>query len=221
MSYLFALQEALLEGFQNSTISTSKILVTLLVAYITALYIHLVYKQVTKDGFYNKSFGVSITIISIITAGILMAMQSSLVISLGMVGALSIVRFRTAIKDPLDLMFLFWSISVGIICGAALYELAIVMSVVATVGIFVFQMFPIKKRTCLMVVNAKNKAVYKTIEAECAKYCKSYLVRTKNLTKDGMELIIEVCLKNGSEEISEAIMGIDEVDYVNLLENDN
>ncbi len=82
---------------------------------------------------------------SVITTGIILGMQSSLVISLGMVGALSIVRFRTAIKDRMDLLFLFWSIGEGIICGAGLYGLAIILCVVVTLGILILDKFPIKK----------------------------------------------------------------------------
>ena len=82
---------------------------------------------------------------SLITSAIILAMQSNLVISLGMVGALSIVRFRTAIKDPMDLAFLFWSISIGIICGAGLYEIALVTSVGVTVFILVLDMLPVGK----------------------------------------------------------------------------
>lgn len=220
MKYLMFLKDALLEGYNNSTVSTSKIIVALLVAYVTAVYIHFVYKYVTNGSFYNKNYGMSLIIISVITAGILLAMQASLVISLGMVGALSIVRFRTAIKDTLDLLFLFWSISVGIICGAGIYDLAIIMSLVATAGIIIFQWFPIKKSMCLLVINAKSKKAYNDIETVCEKCCKSYSVRTKNMTKDGMELVIEVCLKSGGEDIVDDIMNIDEIEYVNLLAND-
>ena len=220
MNYLLALKDALLEGFNSNTISTSKIIITLLVAYVAAVYIHFVYKHVTSGSFYNKNYGVSMTIIAVITAGILLAMQASLVISLGMVGALSIIRFRTAIKDPLDLLFLFWSISVGIICGAGLYELVLIMSVFATAGILLFQMFPIKKSAYILVVNAKSSRSYEAIEAACAKCCRSYSVRTKNVTKDGLELIIEVFLKADSEDIVDVMMALDGIEYVNLLKND-
>jgi len=91
-------------------------------------------------------------IMAVVTAGIILAMQSSIVISLGMVGALSIVRFRTAIKDPMDLLFLFWSIGTGIICGAGLYEIAIILAVLVTLSIIFLDAFPIKKAPYLLVV---------------------------------------------------------------------
>ena len=97
------------------------------------------------------------SIISVITAGIILAMQSSIVISLGMVGALSIVRFRTAIKDPMDLLFLFWSIGTGIICGAGLYKVAIFLAVLVTVGICLLDMLPARKSPYLLIVNTSAK----------------------------------------------------------------
>ena len=120
MSFNDAIKKSVLEGFSYADLSTTKIMTTLIITFAIALYIFFVYKMVTKSAFYFKSLNISMAIISVVTAGIILAMQSSIVISLGMVGALSIVRFRTAIKDPMDLLFLFWSIGTGIICGAGL-----------------------------------------------------------------------------------------------------
>ena len=115
-------KKSFLEGFGGSDITTVRILVTLAVTCALALYIFIVYYVATKKTFYSKTFNIALFMIAVITSSIILAMQSNLVISLGMVGALSIVRFRTAIKDPMDLIFLFWSISIGIICGADRYD---------------------------------------------------------------------------------------------------
>lgn len=93
---------------------------------------------------------------SVITAAIVLAMQSNLVISLGMVGALSIVRFRNAIKSSMDLVFLFWSISIGIICGAGLYEIAFVASLILTVLLFLLDLVPTPKAALLLIVNSSD-----------------------------------------------------------------
>lgn len=220
MSFTDAIKESVLEGFAYNDISTTKIVVTLVIAYAIAMYIHLVYKFVTKNAFYYKNYGISMTIMSVVTAGIVMAMQSSLVISLGMVGALSIVRFRTAIKDPLDLLFLFWSIAVGIICGAGLYEIAIVVSVIATVGIVLFQVLPVKRGAYLLVINAETKQVFEQIVQSLQNQKASYAVKAKNISKDGMELILEVKLSGSDESLVEELLGIVGVKSVHLLEND-
>ena len=129
MSFKDIFKKSFLEGFTAMDISTSKILATLAMVVILSLYIFCIYQVVTRKTFYSKTFNISLAAIAIITASIILAMQSNLVISLGMVGALSIVRFRTAIKDPMDLIFLFWSISIGIICGGGLYEDAVMEAV--------------------------------------------------------------------------------------------
>ena len=219
-TYADIIKKSVIEGFVYADFSTTKILITLLITYVIAMYIHLIYKFVTKNAFYLKSYGVSMTIISVITAGIVLAMQSSLVISLGMVGALSIVRFRTAIKDPMDLLFLFWSIGTGIVCGAGLYGLAIIVAIVATVGILVFEIIPVKRNMFLLVLNANSadceEDVYRIISEECA----GYKVRSKCVDRKGIDIIVEVKLKEKNSQIVNMLLKIENVESVTLLENE-
>ena len=118
MSFKDIFKKSFLEGFATAELTGRVILAALGIAAVLALYIFFVYRIMTRKTFYSRNFGIALVGVALITAALILTMQSSVVISLGMVGALSIVRFRTAIKDPLDLMFLFWSISVGIICAA-------------------------------------------------------------------------------------------------------
>ena len=141
MNFNDAIKKSVLEGFSYADMSNAKIFTTLIITFLIAVYIFIVYKKVTKSAFYFKNFNISMAIISVVTAGIILAMQSSIVISLGMVGALSIVRFRTAIKDPMDLLFLFWSIGTGIICGAGLYKIAVILAVLVTIGLLILDLF--------------------------------------------------------------------------------
>ena len=112
------IQKSLLEGYATSNITVVTVLVCMLCTLAISLYIYYVYKYVNRNAFYNKSFHLSLILMAIVTAAIILTIQSNIVVSLGMVGALSIIRFRTAIKDPIDLGCLFWAISAGIICGA-------------------------------------------------------------------------------------------------------
>ena len=105
MGFKDVIKKSVLESFAGSDISLTKVIILLGVCFLISVYIFMVYKFVTKNTFYNGNFNVSMSIISVVVAGIILAMQSSIVISLGMVGALSIVRFRTAIKEPMDLLF--------------------------------------------------------------------------------------------------------------------
>ena len=156
MGFKDVFKKSFLEGFNGMDITTAKIAATLFVTALLALYIFAIYRLVTRKVFYSKNFNIALAAMSLITAAIILAMQSNLVISLGMVGALSIVRFRTAIKDPMDLVFLFWSISIGIICGAGLYEVALVTSVAVTVFILVLDMIPVSRAPMMLVVNSSK-----------------------------------------------------------------
>ena len=137
MSIKDAIKKSVLQEFTDPAVTMGDIAAALGMAAVLALYIYLIYKLVTRSAFYSRDFNKSLAMLPVITAGILLAMQSSFVISLGSVGALSIVRFRNAVKDPMDLVFLFWSISIGIVCGAKLYALAVLLSLVLTVLVFV------------------------------------------------------------------------------------
>lgn len=202
MSFNDAIKKSVLEGFSYADLSTTKIMTTLIITFAIALYIFFVYKMVTKSAFYFKSFNISMAIISVVTAGIILAMQSSIVISLGMVGALSIVRFRTAIKDPMDLLFLFWSIGTGIICGAGLYKIAIILAVLVTIGILILDMLPVRISPYLLIVNADSKEIEDSV-LELVKSKGAYKMKSKNITAKGMDMILEVKTKNDKELIDQ------------------
>lgn len=213
-------KQSVMEGFDTADLSTARIFVTLFLAYALAWYIHLVYRIITKNTFYYKNYAIAMTVMSVLTAGIILAMQSSLVISLGMVGALSIVRFRTAVKDPLDLLFLFWSISIGIICGAGLYELAIATSAAATVGIVAFELLPVRRNSFLLVVNALSAECEDGIFEILNKHSKAYDVKSKNISKDRADYIIELKLKEDEKLLTDALGSLPGIEFISLLEND-
>ena len=161
-------------------------------------YVFLIYRLMTRKVFYSKSFNISLAALSMITAAIILAMQSNLVISLGMVGALSIIRFRTAIKDPMDLVFLFWSISIGIICGAGLFEVALVTSVAVTICILVLDLLPVAKAPVMLVVNSSKMDGEEEILEVVKRYTKSYKVKSRNLSKERLDLVVELRVKEES-----------------------
>ena len=203
MGFKDLFKKSFLEGFTSMDITTGKIAATLIVTALLALYIFAIYRLVTRKVFYSKNFNISLAVMSLITAAIILAMQSNLVISLGMVGALSIVRFRTAIKDPMDLAFLFWSISIGIICGAGLYEIALVTSVGVTVFILVLDMLPVGKAPMMLVVNSSEMNGEKAVLDVVGKYARYYKVKSRNLSKGRLDLVIELKVKEESALVSE------------------
>ena len=212
-------KKSFLEGFNGSGITTGRILVTLGVTAILAAYIFVVYYTATKKTFYNKSFNISMALVAVITSAIVLAMQSNLVISLGMVGALSIIRFRTAIKDPMDLMFLFWSISTGIICGANMYAIALVSSLIITIGLFLLELTPVGRAASLLVVSMekaeKEEAVLNAVK-DFSRVCQ---VKSRNLSDGGMNLIVE-CKPVKEQELIVKVKEIEGVFGVSLMAHD-
>lgn len=219
MSFKDMIRKSVLEGFGGSNITTPDILVTLGITTLIALYIFVVYYLSTKKTFYNKSFNISLAVISVITASILLAMQSNLVISLGMVGALSIVRFRTAIKDPKDLIFLFWSISTGIICGAGMYEIGVISSLVVTIGIFALELTPIGNASMLLVVNCGSLDCEEAVLGKTKEFCRNTRVKSRNTSIAGVDFIIECRVKEESELIK-AVSSIEGVTGASLISHD-
>lgn len=195
-------RQSFLEGFAGE-VTLANILVSLGSTCLLALYVFFIYRIITKKTFYSKNMNISMAAVSVITAGIILAVQSNFVISLGMVGALSIVRFRTAIKDPMDLVFLFWSISIGIICGAGLAQIAVAMSLLLTVGIFILNRLPIGRAPTMMVVNANNADLESEIIEAVQKYCKYYEVKSRSVSEKGLDIVLELRLRDEQAVLKE------------------
>lgn len=212
-------KKSFIEGFSGSDITTARILVTLAVTCVLALYIFIVYYVAAKKTFYSKTFNISLALIAVITASIILAMQSNLVISLGMVGALSIVRFRTAIKDPMDLIFLFWSISIGIICGAEMYQIALITSLVLTIGLFALELTPVGRASVLLLINAQDLSAEEPVRGTVQKYSTKMTVKSRNVSRDGMDMIIDLKTKDETALLTE-LMQIEGVTNVSLMTHD-
>ncbi len=219
MSVKDIIKKSFLETFSKADISATDILVVLLITSVLALYIFFIYRILTRKSFYNKSFNIALAALALITAAIIITIQSSIVVSLGMVGALSIVRFRTAIKDPMDLVFLFWSISIGIICGAGLYEVAIVLSIMVTLAIFVLDKIPVAKAPMILVVNSTDIKNEENILDVVTEFCKFPKVKSRNLTADRLDIVIELRVKEEADMVLK-INAINGVQSVSLLSHD-
>lgn len=212
------LKKSFLSQFQ-SDISTSAILVTLLVTALIGTYIFVVYRATCRKAFYSKSFAISLPVIAMITASIIISVQSNVVISLGMVGALSIVRFRTAVKDPMDLAFLFWSISIGIICGAKLFEVAVEASIFITVVMMLLHFVPNAKPALLLLVNGRDAGIQAELNQVLKSCTSSYSIKSRNVTAEGIDLIVELKTKD-EETLMEKVLAISMVESATLMTHD-
>ncbi|WP_058485552.1 DUF4956 domain-containing protein [Defluviitalea phaphyphila] len=192
--------------------------IALTLAFVIGLFIMTVYKKTFKGVMYSQSFGVSLMTLTLISTFVILAVTSNVVLSLGMVGALSIVRFRSAIKEPIDIAFLFWSISVGIVLGAGLIPLAVLGSVLIGVILILF----INKKSIdnpyILVINCDNdESEQKAIDL-VSKSVKKHVVKSKTVSSsNGTELTIEIRLKDQTSEFVNQISKISGINNVVLV----
>lgn len=211
MSIQDVLKKSFLNQVNAADLSTTRILLALCMVAVIGIYIFFVYRLVCRKAFYSKSFAISVVAVGMITTIIILTVQASVVISLGMVGALSIIRFRTAVKDPMDLAFLFWSIAVGIICGAGLYEVALLGSVAITVVIMLLHIVPNVQAAMLLIVNMSDLKQEENLEKLLDTETKYHKVRSRNVTAEGVDMVIELKTKQEREllcKISELEGGV-------------
>jgi uncharacterized membrane protein YhiD involved in acid resistance len=195
-------------------ISTADIAFCLVITALIAMFIFFIYKLTYKGAVYNHSFNVSLVLMSVITAVILLAVSSNLVLSLGMVGALSIIRFRTAIKDPIDIVFLFWAISAGIACGAGLFPIAILGSIFIAILLLLLTKFKVKDKNYILVINYNEKA-NDAVRLALSKL--KYTIKSKAVRNGHVELTLSLRIKDDNTSFVSRIASIEAVDDAVLL----
>lgn len=198
MNLTAIIEKALMEGYATSELNIPSIFLCILFTSIIGGFIALVYRYVSRNSFPNHNFGLSLVTLAVLTSSIILTIQSNIVVSLGMVGALSIVRFRTAIKDPMDLVFLFWSISVGIICGAGFAMIAIIASVAMTIIILLVAIFHVERDSLVLILNTDGY-MEEVIEGILRQHCSHWRVRARNITGESVNMAIEVKTRNPIE----------------------
>ena len=203
----------------SETISISTVIETGRMSLLFAFIVYIVYLFTCDKTIYSKKFNVAMSLMSIITSALIMAMQSNIVISLGMVGALSIVRFRTAIKEPKDLLFLFWSITNGIIIGAGLYAIAIILAVVLSIALVVFELIPARRKNMLLVVNLESIDSEPMVSKELKKHKVSFKIKSRNVFKDRADIMYEISTRKDRELISN-LSKMSDIISLNLIKQD-
>ena len=191
--------------------------IALALAFVLGLFIYLVYKKTYKGVMYSAAFGVSLVAMSMITTLVILAVTANIVLSLGMVGALSIVRFRTAVKEPMDIAFLFWAIGAGIVLGAGLIPLAIIGSVIIGAVILIFaNLRTVGVTPYILVVNCSFKAE-PSVNAVIKSNAIKYLLKSKTVTKSGLELAYEIRLKDKEAYAVNKLMSLEGVGNATLV----
>ncbi|MGI5898870.1 MAG: DUF4956 domain-containing protein [Christensenellales bacterium] len=191
------IKKSVLEGFNlaSQNLTAANILVTLGMAFAIGIFIFFVYRQTFKGVLYSHSFNLSLIMLAMVTSLIIMIISNSLALSLGMVGALSIVRFRTAVKDPSDTVYMFWSISAGITVGAGYYLLAIIACLVIGACIFLLTFFSGKgSNTFLLVVHCSSEGEKAMLPV--LRKIQRRKMKSKTVTRNGVEVTYEVRLSD-------------------------
>ena len=204
---------------KSAGMSYSRMLLALLFSALMSIYIYVVYRTKSKESFYSKSFNMTLPVITVLTTAIVVAMQANLVVSLGMVGALSIVRFRTALKDPMDLAFIFWAITTGIVSGTEIYGLVIIVAIIVTVTLFVLDRIKLKEAPRPLVINGQSMAYESKLNALLDELKIAYTVKSRNLNRDSLDMIYEIQTDEG-ERLVQEIGKFDEVLNVSILDHD-
>lgn len=200
-----------------TSVSILDMILALVLSFGIGLFIFFIYKKTYQGVMYSSSFGTTLIALTMITTLVILAVTSNVVLSLGMVGALSIVRFRTAIKEPLDIAFLFWSIAAGIVLAAGMIPLAVIGSVIIGIILLVFAN---KKSHCnpyIMVLSCTNSAVEKNALEFIKSSVKKCIVKSKTVQKDMIELNLDIRLASENTDFVNALSAMPGVNSVVLV----
>lgn len=219
MSFVDMIKKSVISEF-TGTITIDKILLSLIVAFIIGVFIVLIYKKTYSGVVYSKSFSLCMILLSMVTAMVIRTISSNLALSLGMVGALSIVRFRTAIKEPVDTVFMFWSITAGIMAGAGLYLVAVIASLGIGILYFVGYMLGFKANHQYLFIIKYNYQLDEQIVSYMKKIPKTKL-KSKSISKDVIELTFEVELKDNDTKLLDKFKNVDGVLNVSVISYQN
>ncbi|HIR90132.1 MAG TPA: DUF4956 domain-containing protein [Candidatus Fimimorpha faecalis] len=193
----------------SSSVSIIDMVIGIILAFGIGVLIFFIYKKTYAGVMYSESFGVSLIAMTMITTVVIMAVTSNVVLSLGMVGALSIVRFRTAIKEPVDIAFLFWSIAVGIVLAAGMIPLAVFGSIMIGIVLLIFCNKKTHAHPYIMVVRCMNKKAEDSVKKFLDNQVEKCVLKSKTVTKGMIEVNYEIRLKK------------DNTDFVNQVANMN
>ena len=200
-----------------ATYSVLDVLVALAISLCIGLFIFFIYTKTFKGVMYSRSFAISLIAMNLITTLVILAVSSHFIIAFGMIGALSIVRFRTVVKEPLDLVYLFWSITVGIIVGSGFVVMATVGSLV--IGFVLFMLINHKSDEIpyVVVINYIGELAETEAIAILKENTKKHVLKAKTVSKDGVELIVEVRLKHEQSDFVNKLLAVEGVYNASLV----
>ena len=218
MNFVDVFKKSFLEQF-TGLISVQSIILSLLTAFLISVFILFIYKKTFNGVVYSKSFSLSILLLSLVTTLIIQTISSNITLSLGMVGALSIVRFRTAVKEPVDTGFMFWAITAGIMAGANLYIAAIIGSLIVGLLFFICYSFGMKLGNKYLVIIKYDEEVAAKVEKALENI--KFRVKSRSITKGMIEYTFEVELTDENQKLLDKIGSLSGVSSLNVISYQN
>lgn len=206
-------------GFLARTeqLSVADMAVSMLLAFAIGLFIFYIYKKSYRGVMYSANFGTSLIAVALVTTFVMLAVTSNVVLSLGMVGALSIVRFRTAVKDPMDIAFLFWSLAAGIVLASGLVHLAVLGSLFIGIVMLVFSDRRDEERPYILVVHCADETAERAARDFAASHVKALSLKSKSVSPGRVELNYEVRLADGAADFVNALAALPGVENAVLV----
>lgn len=192
-------------------------LIGMLFTLVIGLFIFVVYKKTFNGIMYSSGFALTLVGLSLVTTLVIMAVTSNVVLSLGMVGALSIVRFRAAIKEPMEIVYLFWAIAAGIVIGAGMIPLGVIGSVMIGVILLVFANRKVHENPYILIMNCHDEGAETAALSMAKETLKKFQVKSKTVNESGIELTAEVRLKDEATSFVNGLHGIEGVENVTLV----
>lgn len=187
--------ENIINTYSNEYVNTTTILSVLLMVLLLSIYEFIIYRKVSHRSFYSKSFNIVITLLPFFISTIILCLQSNIIITLGTIGALAIIRFRTSVKDPVDMMYLLWSVYIGIICGCQLFEVGVLTSIIVTLVLLFLEHVNFGKKPLVLILHSNSD-----IESYLKELFKnnkiSNKIKSRNYTSNGYDFAIELSTKN-------------------------
>ena len=210
------IKNSVLDQFNGSGTTVGQMILSLVVAFGMGLFILLIYRQTFRGVLYSKGFAFSLILLAMVTALVIRTISSNPALSLGMVGALSIVRFRTAIKDPVDTLFMFWSITCGIMAGAGLYLIGIIACVGVGFLYFVISLFHKKSKSPYLLVVRYDPAKSANI-GKALRILPKHRIKSRTMTRSGAEITVEVSLRDDEMTTIDKFLSVDGVMDASLV----
>lgn len=201
---------------QFASLTPMKVIIALIMGFVVGAVIAFVYRKCYRGVLYSPSFAMTLVMLTLITTPVVMCIKSDIALSMGMVGALSIVRFRTAVKDPMDTAYMFWALTMGILLGAELYVIALVVVLGISVVLLLMTFVKFNNPNAYLLVLHYDEAAEYDITQQLRRTVKQRRLRSKTMTRQGAEMTYEVRLDN-KQDLVASMLNIDGVHDATLV----